>query len=49
MKKMSLLFLNISFIFLLAACSVEGTQYEAKASDFEGQGFENNNNHGIVV
>ncbi|MGE7838252.1 hypothetical protein [Viridibacillus arvi] len=49
MKKIGLLILSISFIFLLAACLVNNTRYEAKASDFETPGFENKNNHGILV
>ncbi|MCZ8534901.1 hypothetical protein [Psychrobacillus psychrodurans] len=41
MKKRGLLFISIAFIFLLAACSEEVIQYEAKASDFEESGFKN--------
>jgi hypothetical protein len=48
-KRIGLLFLIVSFIFLLVACSDDVTQYEAKASDFEDAGFENTNNQRIVV
>jgi len=41
LKKRGLLFISIAFIFLLAACSEDVIQYEAKPSDFEDGGFEN--------
>lgn len=46
---MGLLFLGISFIFLLAAWTGNDIQYKAKASEFENPGFQNDNNLRIVV
>lgn len=49
LKKMIRLFLSFSLILLLAACSEDVTQYEAKASNFEDVGFVYNNDLTIVV
>ena len=49
MKKRGLLFISIAFIFLLAACSEDVIQYEAKPSDFEDGGFKNKYSQIIAI
>ena len=49
MRKRGLLFISIAFIFLLAACSEDVIQYEAKPSDFEDGGFKNKNDQIIAI
>jgi len=49
LKKRGLLFISIAFIFLLAACSEDVIQYEAKPSDFEDGGFKNKYSQIIAI
>lgn len=49
-KTLGLLFLSISLILTLIACTEsDEVKYEAKASDFEGEGFERNSQRIVVI